>query len=708
MMKKIYNWLLMGALVCGLSATVTSCKDDDDKNTSEQRNEDADPLDTDEAQTAWRWLSALTNAETLDNNWGSKTYEPTVGEPSENNANTRIVVVANLDEAQTKFASLAGVNANSLGTEMTVSQGGVGKLTWMPSKAGAQNLAEVAVDTKLIPHLQKIIYCTEEQVGSNGVFYTNVDGTAYYRLGDVVKDNDGYYWVCVRPSFKQHDKGKSYWMNIFNASESGKNPSGFTMPIPQENIYDKYDKKYDGKTILLPTKLKYSREHMNNLANLIFALVDPGKYATKVGTDIEYHNNGLCGFDYKYHGEKFLTRVANNWETRTSNGYTVWEMLFNRTHQQMQDSLKSLRFIYQGYQWRVGRTGYVWEFKADRANGFQAKAPGSESDDKKLYPFADNGYDIRRYSGYKSAAKSNAEMEPQFSSTTYTWVVRYKTGEDLMVNGKYSPYEKLNGCVDMYRYNDVTGQDVHSDPETETTMTINNQQLEKPVVGAVIGDDGLFYANARGIKPVAIVVHYGEPGSVEEGTQYRGLAIAVDYIREAGDNFIDYLMGDYRDCPVPKIPREQYISAQNNGLQCTKTLVDGCGKGHNHPAAKGVNDYGLLAANIRQAKGFSNWFLPSSSQVLMAMQGIGLKGLADDHKKFVGTEDEQADIFRAFFENRGLDMNYYSNMNKDILTSTFWESDKQQEVVILEMGNGMYYSYLWVVNPGIILPFIAF
>ena len=43
-MKKLMNFWLMAALVCGLSMSVTSCKDDDDDNTSEQRNEDADPM----------------------------------------------------------------------------------------------------------------------------------------------------------------------------------------------------------------------------------------------------------------------------------------------------------------------------------------------------------------------------------------------------------------------------------------------------------------------------------------------------------------------------------------------------------------------------------------------------------------------------------------------------------------------------------------
>ena len=277
-MKKLLNMMLMVALMSGLSQFVTSCKDDDDKNTSEERNNDADPLDTDEAQTAWRWLCALTNAKTLDNNWSSKTYEPTVGVASENNANTRIVVVADLDEAKSKFASLSGVGVNELGGELTVSQAGVGKLVWTPSKAGAQNLAEVTVDTKLIPRLTKIVYCTEDQVGVNGgLFGDTVTGTAYYRLGDVVEDSEGYYWVCVRPSFDQGDKVKSHWINIFNGSETGKSTKDEWMYIPDENVYSKYNnlEKYERRTILLPTKLKYSREHINNLANLVFALLDP-------------------------------------------------------------------------------------------------------------------------------------------------------------------------------------------------------------------------------------------------------------------------------------------------------------------------------------------------------------------------------------------------------------------------------------------------
>lgn len=97
----------MTLAVLGLSQVAVSCSDDDDDNKSEQRNPDANPMDTEETNVAWRWLSALTDAESLPTNWSSKTWEPIVGIASENNANTRIVVVNTIDEARQQFSDLA-------------------------------------------------------------------------------------------------------------------------------------------------------------------------------------------------------------------------------------------------------------------------------------------------------------------------------------------------------------------------------------------------------------------------------------------------------------------------------------------------------------------------------------------------------------------------------------------------------------------------
>ena len=465
-MKRTLNIWLMVALLCGITLSVTSCKDDDDDNTSTQRNEDADPMDTDEAMVAWRWLSLLTDAETLEPNWASKTYTPNIGVASENNKNTRIVTVADLDEAKGKFADLAGVETSLLANDYTATQSGVGSLQWSPSPAGADNLAEVTVNIRTIPSLQKIIYCTTDQVGKNGWGLSGqVDKTAYYRFGDVICDRDKkQYWVCVRPAFAPGDKGESHWICIFNSQVSN--------DLPKANIYSKYNQvnKYDNRTIKLPTKLSSSREHMNNLANLVYALLDPAAYATKVGTDPNLHNNGLGGFDYQYHGELFLRSVSSYWnKTKTGAGKTIWEVLFGRTRGQMKE-MKNMIMYYNGYQWRVGQTGYLWEFKAPKANGFQRTAPGSEKGDMVLYNFGGEGFDITRYTYSEDFDDAVGGPDRFDFDGNYRWVVVHAKGSELQKSGKYSPNEQINGFTDIYRYNAETGAKVHDALETETSI----------------------------------------------------------------------------------------------------------------------------------------------------------------------------------------------------------------------------------------------
>ena len=278
-MKKVFNWMLMATVMLGLSLSFTACSDDDDdNNSSEQQKDDVSPLDTDEARVAWRWLCALTNAEGFDANWKSKTWEPTVGQPSDNNQYTRIVVVDDLDAAKVQFSKLADIELSQLSTKQTVDGGAAGSMIWSQSAEGAQNLAVVEVKSRIMPHLQQIVYCTAEQVGSNGLIFDSMKGVAYYRLGDVVRDQQGYYWICVRPSFAP-DKGDSHWINIYNASASGK-VNNQKKPILDENIESKYNNldKYKNVTIKLQTKLTYDREHIYNLNNLIWALLKPQAY----------------------------------------------------------------------------------------------------------------------------------------------------------------------------------------------------------------------------------------------------------------------------------------------------------------------------------------------------------------------------------------------------------------------------------------------
>ena len=454
-------YMVLCTLILGVSLGFTACSDDDDddKSSNEQKKDDVSPLDTDDARVAFRWLCQLTDvSEGLDKDWQSKTYEPTVGQPSDNNQYTRIVVVSDLDEAKILFSKLADVDPDQLSAQYAVNGGAAGTMTWETSSANAENLAVVTVRSRILPHLQKLVYCTEAQVGNNGYLWDSMKGTPYYRLGDVIRDADGYYWICVRPAFAPADKEDSHWINVFNASAPAF-LNGNQHPIPEANIENEWNKKpkYNNATILLPTKLPYDRQHIYNLSQLLWAMLFPDTYKQACLMDPK---SGLCGFEYKYHDDLFLSAVATHWNELVPNvGYSLWEVLFGVTLDNLAN-LKKMGFFYQGYKWWWGSTADMWRFTS---NGFiTGKYKGSESNDKESIEVVEHGFDINRYAA-DSRADTSATGGPAArrfvgNSTEQlieaTWVVRYKSGKQLYNGeGKYSPHKRIEGCTDIYVYN---------------------------------------------------------------------------------------------------------------------------------------------------------------------------------------------------------------------------------------------------------------
>ena len=457
------NLWLMVVLACGLTLSVASCKDDDNSNDSNGHS-DIDPAETDEAVAALRWLVALTDTRELTDNWASKTYEPTVGQASTQNELNRVKVVNDLEEAKIDFASLAGIDTEGLDAAKTVTDEGVGTLTWTPSPGGADNLATVDVSSPLLPRLRQIIYCTSEQTGKNGVIFDNVKGTAYYRFGDVVRHDDGYYWVCVRPCFEP-DKGDSHWINIFNASASGDG-----MKIPDKYLQKKWDNKdkYGNAPIVLPTKLPAEDQHTHNLSQLIQALLNPADYENTYKHHSYY---ALGGFSPKYNGRLFVERVAGYWDQPTANGYTVWQILFNRTREQMKE-FTELDFFNQGYSWGLfdgnKATIYYYQSKDYRT---------SYKSIRKMTFDVTRGFDVRAFAGDPEASTNiQKELVQFFDGITDTgsaeksgrWLIRYASGKDLAGSILApSPYEPLPNTRDVYVYNKETNKNVRTELETE-------------------------------------------------------------------------------------------------------------------------------------------------------------------------------------------------------------------------------------------------
>ena len=705
-MKNVFNWMLMATVMLGLSLSFTACSDDDDDNNgSEQKKDDVSPLDTDEARVAWRWLCALTNAEGFDTNWKSKTWEPTVGQASENSQYTRIVVVDDLDGAKVQFAKLADMEVSQLSTTQTINGGAAGTMTWTPSAAGAQNLAVVTVSSRIIPHLQKLVYCTADQVGSNGLIFDSMKGVAYYRLGDVVRDADGYYWICVRPSFAP-DKGDSHWINIFNASASGK-VNNQKKPIPDGNIESKYNNldKYKNVTIKLQTKLTYDREHIYNLNNLIWALLKPQAYKDAC---LQAGNKGigLGGFEYAYHGETFLGLVANFWEsTAVGTNVSIWEALFGLTHSQMR-SMEELNFIYQGYKWWWGTTADMWIYQSKK---YETKYSGSESGDKMDIEVVKDGFDINKYAGDPAADQkagfSQFEKTENGDITEGNWVVRYKRGDKLSNTGKYDPYNKIPGCDDIYVFNkEVASAKVGAKETQQTEDMLKGDTGAQPYarVGYVVGNDGKFYINAAaavksGTSAVAMVVYANANKIVEDDSDYNGLAMAIHDC----EGVYNWAEGGSRvsGCTTKPVKQAESIGLLPsilNGLSTTQRLGRHlCNNAHKHPAFEAVvNMDSPIRPNSANFSDFSGWFIPSAGQVILATQAMGYTWTGLSQRTFSGNGE-------WLWEKAGAQEGNFS-LSKTYFTST--ENDNQSAYVFTEAN----ISLLPFIMTSTVRPMLAF
>ena len=180
-MKKLLDFWLMVALVCGLSMSVTSCSDDDKNNSSsgEQNDNQADK-DMADAAVFWSVVGQLTDTPMPDN-WQNATYEPSIGVPDGTNSAVRIVNCADEESAAASISDLLGTSITTATQDYTYQNDLVGTLTYR--KTGGSSIATVDVSIKQMPGLSQIIYKTPEQIGENASF----KGTAYYRFGDVVK-----------------------------------------------------------------------------------------------------------------------------------------------------------------------------------------------------------------------------------------------------------------------------------------------------------------------------------------------------------------------------------------------------------------------------------------------------------------------------------------------------------------------------------------
>jgi len=245
---------------------------------------------------------------------------------------------------------------------------------------------------------------------------------------------------------------------VFNENPET-NPSrvGDNVPaIPEKYIYSKYDKKYNGNTILLPTCLKTDRKQLFNFANFLWAVAD------SMGFSYDDTRKGLCGIDYKYHGHHYVMKVSKFWQEEK-----LFEAILNMSYADFSKFKRQLHFFHHGYHWKVGSTAGVWMYTSDR---LEDDYTGNMDTDDTLYEMKKSGegygFNIHRYAGNPNVptivSRLGDDRAPAYQFTpefdNCYWVVRMATGKQLDKN--YKPYEPLdeNKFETIYRFNESMKQ----------------------------------------------------------------------------------------------------------------------------------------------------------------------------------------------------------------------------------------------------------
>ena len=426
--KNLITPLMMAAMAASLCWGTISCKSDDDNN----GNNGNEPTEAqyEQQQLGWDIITQLSDERTAPADWENKTFEPTIGVAKDDDPYTRIVMTNDVATAATRYGDLVGLEIDESTTGYQFSLDGLGSLNYQRGSENDQYLAQVSVDIKQMPHLKKILYQTEKQAGLNA----SLTGTAYYRFGDVVQDEFGSYWICVRPSFSLEGKGDSHWMST-------------SFPLPDENIY--HYKGSNAFDYYLPTGLGKSTEHMQNMVEMLFAMLYPDRWMNALMSSPKlpmFHDFSTKRM--KYHNIYFWQRVDKAWQEQK-----LYEKLLDITRAKAAHYItsKGVDIVYRGYTWPYGSGWNGGVYYAHYQNGdgnLENNLHGVKYLTMKRDLFTlpldfRTGFDYRIFG----------------DNELFRFLVRYKTGKQLSKNKVYNPKTSINGCKDIYVYNKYYYQD---------------------------------------------------------------------------------------------------------------------------------------------------------------------------------------------------------------------------------------------------------
>ena len=634
MKKRNLTWILMAALVLGLSMNITSCKEDDNDSSgsSEQKEEEAEQA----SLKFWDVVGQLAGTSAYTEDYKDKTFEPLIGLPDETDPLTRIVATNDMASAAQNFADLVNEDIDLSESMHEWSDPDVGTLIYRKTDDG-KSWAEVEVSIPQMPALKKIIYRSPEQGGDNAA---KGNFTCYYRFGDIVKRvytdrEDGNkqkteYWVCVRPAFGPEGKGDSHWITL--------------SPLPKKYIWEKEDSKH--RVHKLPTGIGISEKHMQNLAEMLYAMFNGETWKENVLANPAptFFKDGLRMFyDFShdpdmvtYHSPLFWKRVNEAWTKTKEGNNDMFELIFGMDSEEVEKFTKGegLHLLASGYSWKFKISWYMSLFEYKYTSGERFKSNMHNVIERKVTQNMENFENYIDVSTQYTANKPYLENSSFFGDDQPRYIIRHATGKEL---AGFQPiiFSSLgtqnNGITDIYTYNAYYDKLVNngSQAETELDIKIEMKQNEtdvndgKPHVGFYIGNDGKFYPTIEACElntfPVAIVVYCGSSYRVESGTEYNGLAMALEDTYNKGNKY--YLSNKSENTTGFYATKEKEAIKDLNGLDHTQKMFQE-GKDR-YPAADAIYDSAVEEDIDKDEDIFSYWFIPSAGQWCLAMEGLG-------------------------------------------------------------------------------------
>ena len=452
--------MLIAVLTVGLSLSVTSCKDDD-KNDGGGSSQTAEEQAAEHAETFWAVAANLVSPFDVTTEYENKTFEPTIGSPLNGNSTIRVVSTGNMSAAAKRFADLTGAPVDENTTTYTYEDDAVGTLVYTKTN-DATSLAKVDVSIKQIPHLQQIVYMTPEQMGTNGTF----KGNSYYSFGDVIlrynKDDQPEYWVCVRPALGPAGKEDTHWMTVSK--------------LPQDNL--KLLEENRKVVAAVPTQLGKNEEHMQNLAEMLYAMFNPEQWQENIEQNSSYGLLGAKGLpifhDMKpvrvqYFNKYFWTLLEKDWEKNE-----LFQMIFGYSAEQMKgyvNSADGLFLLGKGYTGTAGL--YQWQFK----NGDGSK---SNQHDMKYSVVKKTGIALENAKLYYDNQYKNNHWvnEAFFGDNNPRFVIRIATGKQLAGQDpgpRFSLATSSNKIADTFVFNKVHNVTIspNIDPKVYTEQDVN-------------------------------------------------------------------------------------------------------------------------------------------------------------------------------------------------------------------------------------------